>query len=92
MTKPLQSIVNGLSFSSPLANSTDPQLAAGDELSFSYGAHEDAMLLTEYGFTLGPTNEYNNVDIGLHVAALFEEQAEEGRIKRGVLEDSEYWG
>ncbi|KAK4053815.1 hypothetical protein OIV83_001471 [Microbotryomycetes sp. JL201] len=91
-TKPLQSMSKGLEFSSPSTRSIDPPLRDGEELSFSYGAHEDAMLLTEYGFTLGAGNPFNNLDCTPVVEQLFNEQGEEGALKRGVLQDAGYWG
>ncbi|KAM0792320.1 hypothetical protein ACM66B_005004 [Microbotryomycetes sp. NB124-2] len=91
-TKPLASSSRGLEFSSPSPRSIDPPLRDGDELSFSYGAHEDAMLLTEYGFTLGPSNPFNNLDCTPIIEQMFEEQGEEGSLKRGVLLDAGYWG
>lgn len=50
------------------------------------------MLLAEYGFTLGGTNFYNNVSVDLELESLFERLGEEGKMKRGVLEDEGYWG
>ena len=90
-THPLQTPLNRLSFSSPAHGSTDPPLKEGTELTFSYGAHEDAMLLTEYGFTLA-VNPFNNVELDGLVEELFERKGEEGRVKRRVLEEEGYWG
>lgn len=67
-------------------------MAEGDELGFTYGAHEDEMLLAEYGFALGPTNVYNNVSLDSAIEDLFGLQGESGSIKRGILEDEGYWG
>lgn len=50
------------------------------------------MLLAEYGFTLGRSNNYNNVGIDEQISSLFEAQGETGRIKRGILEEEGYWG
>lgn len=94
-TKPLQSLRRGLTFSSPSTGSKDPPLRDGDELAFSYGAHEDAMLLTEYGFTLHASggNPFNNVDITKIVEQLFEDLGESERnVKEGLLQDNGYWG
>ena len=90
-TRPQQTPLNGLTFSSPAHGSTDPHLKVGTELSFSYGAHEDAMLLTEYGFTLA-VNPFNNVELDALVEDLFDKKGDEGRVKRRVLEDEGYWG
>ncbi|KAM0749717.1 SET domain-containing protein [Meredithblackwellia eburnea MCA 4105] len=90
-TKPLQRALS-LSFSSPALTSTDLPLTDGVELGFSYGPHEDSMLLTEYGFTLGPQNPYNNVVIDDEVEKLFALRGEEGELKVGVLKDESYWG
>ncbi|KAK4058830.1 hypothetical protein OIO90_000276 [Microbotryomycetes sp. JL221] len=92
MTKPLKTLNNNLIFSSPDAHSHDPPLKHGDELSFSYGFHEDSMLLTEYGFTLGSSNPYNNLDVTSIVEQLFDEQGPEGHLKKGILQDQGYWG
>ncbi|KAI5481494.1 putative protein lysine methyltransferase [Pseudohyphozyma bogoriensis] len=82
-----------LSFSSPPYASSDPPLSKGSELLFSYGPHEDPMLLTEYGFTLGSrTNAYNSVKIDDEVAALFAKQGDIGKAKQQILEDESYWG
>lgn len=95
-TKPIQSIKRGLSFSSPPAGSSDPSLCAGDELAFSYGAHEDAMLMAEYGFTLHghdrDGNPFNNVDVTRIVEQMFDDAGDQGRVKKGVLQDTGYWG
>lgn len=90
-TRPLQTPLNGLSFSSPAHGSADAPVRAGEELTFSYGAHEDAMLLTEYGFTLA-ANPFNNVELDGLIEELFEAKGEEGKVKRRVLEDENYWG
>lgn len=45
-TRPVHSAL-ALTFSSPAYGSTDPSLLPNQELAFSYGAHEDPMLLTE---------------------------------------------
>lgn len=89
--KPLQR-QHSLSFSSPPLNCPDPPIKTNDELGFTYGAHEDPMLLAEYGFTLGGTNFYNHVSVDRELENLFENLEEEGKIKRGVLEDEGYWG
>ncbi|GAA5922262.1 hypothetical protein JCM3775_005676 [Rhodotorula graminis] len=91
MTKP-ESLLSTLSFSSPTHSSSDPALRDGDELCFSYGPHEDAMLLAEYGFVVGRSNEHNAVEIDRFVEALFDAQGREGELKRQVLEDEGYWG
>ncbi|GAA5822746.1 hypothetical protein JCM11251_004364 [Rhodosporidiobolus azoricus] len=90
-TKPSPTL-SSLTFSSPSNHSNDPPLKDGDELAFSYGPHEDAMLLTEYGFVVGRENGYNAVEIDRFVEGLFEAQGKEGEIKRGVLQDEGYWG
>ncbi|GAA5837675.1 hypothetical protein JCM9279_006832 [Rhodotorula babjevae] len=90
-TKP-EALLSTLAFSSPTHSSPDPPLADGDELCFSYGPHEDAMLLAEYGFVVGRTNEHNAVEIDRFVEALFDAQGREGELKRQVLEDEGYWG
>lgn len=90
-TKPSPRI-NSLTFSSPSAASADPILKDGDELSFSYGPHQDAMLLTEYGFVIGRDNVYQDVEVDRFVEGLFDAQGREGEIKKGVLLDEGYWG
>ncbi|GAA5896337.1 hypothetical protein JCM8208_001850 [Rhodotorula glutinis] len=90
-TKP-EALLSTLSFSSPSHSSRDPPLEDGAELCFSYGPHEDAMLLAEYGFVVGRTNEHNAVEIDRFVEALFDAQGREGELKRQVLEDDGYWG
>lgn len=90
-TRPEPTASNGLSFRSPAFNSSDPVLKEGVELSFSYGAHEDAMLLTEYGFTL-ETNPFNHVEVDRVVEELFEARGKEGELKRSILEEEGYWG
>ncbi|GAA5979183.1 hypothetical protein JCM11641_008453 [Rhodosporidiobolus odoratus] len=90
-TKPHPTL-SSLTFPAPSSHSTDPPLQDGDELAFSYGPHEDAMLLTEYGFVVGRENEYNAVEVDRFVEALFEAQGNEGEIKMGVLRDEGYWG
>lgn len=91
VTKP-EAQLSSLTFSSPAASSPDPPLRDGDELAFSYGPHEDAMLLAEYGFVIGDENEHNAVEIDRFVEALFEAQGREGELKRQVLEEEGYWG
>ncbi|KAL8291924.1 hypothetical protein RQP46_002182 [Phenoliferia psychrophenolica] len=92
LTKPLQNAVS-LSFSSPAYGSPDPQLVDGAELGFSYGAHEDPMLLTEYGFSLGNSeNPFNNVSVDQEVVEMFEALGAEGELKKGLLQDEGYWG
>lgn len=49
------------------------------------------MLVTEYGFAL-PANPYSHVDVTRVLQQLFEDAGEEGRLKKGVLQDAEYWG
>ncbi|BGP29921.1 hypothetical protein JCM10296v2_001673 [Rhodotorula toruloides] len=90
-TKPSPRI-SSMTFSAPSTSSGDPPLRDGDELAFSYGAHEDAMLLTEYGFVIGAENDYNVVEVDNYVAGLFEAQGREGELKVGVLRDEGYWG
>ena len=90
-TKP-EALLSTLAFSSPTHSSPDPPLEDGAELCFSYGPHEDAMLLAEYGFVVGRTNEHNAVEIDRFVEALFDAQGREGELKRQVLEDEAYWG
>ncbi|GAA5957692.1 hypothetical protein JCM21900_002007 [Sporobolomyces salmonicolor] len=90
-TKPSPRIMS-LTFSSPPSSAGDPPLKNNDELAFSYGPHEDAMLLTEYGFVVGEANEYNAVEVDRFVEALFDAQGEEGGLKRGILADESYWG
>ncbi|GAA6029365.1 hypothetical protein JCM8097_003639 [Rhodosporidiobolus ruineniae] len=90
-TKPSPRI-SSFTFSSPPAGSSDPSLKDGDELAFSYGPHEDAMLLTEYGFVIGRDNSYNAVEIDRFVQGLFDAQGREGEIKLGVLQDEDYFG
>ncbi|GAA5894675.1 hypothetical protein JCM6882_006655 [Rhodosporidiobolus microsporus] len=90
-TKPSPTL-SSLTFPSPASSSSDPSLRDGDELAFSYGPHEDAMLLTEYGFVVGRENDYNAVEIDRFVEGLFEAQGREGEIKMGVLKDEGYWG
>ncbi|KWU46592.1 hypothetical protein RHOSPDRAFT_32052 [Rhodotorula sp. JG-1b] len=84
--------LSSLTFCAPAANSSDPALRDGDELSFQYGSHEDAFLLAEYGFVVGEENLYNAVEVDRFVEALFEAQGDEGELKRGVLKDEGYWG
>lgn len=94
-TTPQQTPGDGLEFRSPAFHSTDPPLREGQELSFSYGAHEDAMLLTEYGFTLktaAKTNPYNNVEVDRIVEDMFEQRGKDGELKRTILEEEGYWG
>jgi hypothetical protein len=90
-TKPSPRI-SSLTFSSPTTASTDPPLKDGDELSFSYGPHQDAMLLTEYGFVIGKENVYQDVEVDRFIEGLFDAQGREGEIKKGVLTDEGYWG
>ncbi|GAA6063245.1 hypothetical protein JCM10212_000347 [Sporobolomyces blumeae] len=85
--------LTGLTFSSPARSSSDPRLRRDAELGFSYGGHDDAMLLAEYGFVIGSgENPYNSVDVDRYVEALFDAQGEEGEWKKGVLNDEGYWG
>ncbi|KAK4704249.1 hypothetical protein P7C70_g1960, partial [Phenoliferia sp. Uapishka_3] len=92
LTKPLQTAIS-LEFSSPAYGSPDPQLVNGAELGFSYGAHEDPMLLTEYGFSLGNSeNPYNNVSIDEEITEMFDALGNEGVVKKEVLQDAGYWG
>lgn len=84
--------LSSLTFCAPAANSSDPALHDGDELSFQYGSHEDAFLLAEYGFVVGEENLYNAVEVDRFVEALFEAQGDEGELKMGVLKDEGYWG
>ncbi|GAA5964674.1 hypothetical protein JCM8115_004708 [Rhodotorula mucilaginosa] len=84
--------LSSLTFCAPAANSPDPALHDGDELSFQYGSHEDAFLLAEYGFVVGEENLYNAVEVDRFVEALFEAQGDEGELKMGVLKDEGYWG
>lgn len=90
-TRPVHSAL-ALTFSSPAYGSTDPSLLPNQELAFSYGAHEDPMLLTEYGFTLGSKNTYNNVSLDAEIEALFKAQGAQGSSKKTILEESGYWG
>ncbi|BGO89451.1 hypothetical protein NBRC10512_006638 [Rhodotorula toruloides] len=90
-TKPSPRIAS-MTFSAPSTSSGDPPLRDGDELAFSYGAHEDAMLLTEYGFVIGAENDYNVVEVDKYIKGLFEAQGREGELKVGVLKDEGYWG
>lgn len=60
-----------------------------DEIGFTYGAHENSMLLAEYGFILSE-NPFNNVNIDKEILELF--LGDEGEVKRGILEDQGYWG
>lgn len=48
------------------------------------------MLITEYGFALA-RNPYAQVDVTRVVGQLFDDAGEDGRLKKGVLHDSEYW-
>ncbi|GAA5978215.1 hypothetical protein JCM10908_004275 [Rhodotorula pacifica] len=84
--------LSSLTFCAPAANSPDPVLHDGDELSFQYGSHEDAFLLAEYGFVVGEENVYNAVEVDRFVEALFDAQGDEGVLKKGVLKDEGYWG
>lgn len=90
-TKPKQTQLNALTFSSPPHGSEDPLLRKGDELCFSYGGHEDAMLLTEYGFTLD-TNMFNSIELDAHIEDIFERKGQDGVVKRQILEEEGYWG
>ncbi|BGO97560.1 hypothetical protein NBRC10513v2_001555 [Rhodotorula toruloides] len=90
-TKPSPRIAS-MTFSAPTTSSGDPPLRDGEELAFSYGAHEDAMLLTEYGFVIGAENDYNVAEVDKYVEGLFEAQGREGELKVGVLRDEGYWG
>lgn len=91
-TKPHPELA-ALTFHAPTSSSGDPPLRDGDELAFSYGAHEDSMLCAEYGFVVGRDNEYNAVEIDRFVEALFDAQeGGEGEVKKGVLRDEGYWG
>ncbi|GAA5848145.1 hypothetical protein JCM8547_004421 [Rhodosporidiobolus lusitaniae] len=90
-TKPSPRI-SSLTFSSPSASSSDPPLKDGDELAFSYGPHEDAMLLAEYGFVVGRDNDYNAVEVDRFIEGMFDAQGREGELKKGMLEDEGFWG
>lgn len=91
-TAPRQQPDGSIHFSSPSIASGDDQLGAGCELFFSYGAHEDTMLFTEYGFTLDFAGQYDNIEIDDEIEALFEAQGLEGQFKRDVLRENYYWG
>jgi len=40
---------------------TDKEISVGEEVFISYGAHQDAFLLVEYGFIIGQSNPLNTV-------------------------------
>lgn len=42
----------------------------GDQLLFNYGPHSNEFLWAEYGFVLGSGNQWNHLDITLHLAPL----------------------
>lgn len=84
-------VLGSLTFASPSSRSTDEPLRADDELCFSYGPHEDAVLLTEYGFVLGSGgNRYNQVYLDDLIIRLFEDDPA-FEVKRGLLQDHSYW-
>ncbi|KDE06525.1 hypothetical protein, variant [Microbotryum lychnidis-dioicae p1A1 Lamole] len=83
---------SSLSFSSPPATSTtEDAYRQGDEFIFSYGAHDNALLMAEYGFSLGPNNlENNNLDLSSYVEQLVLDDPH-GSAKRDLLEAEGYW-
>lgn len=67
----------------------------GEEVVFSYGAHGDDTLLTEYGFCIGaPANTDHTVEVSERVRKLLFEVCgdTEGQRKQQILSDADYWG
>jgi hypothetical protein len=82
-------------FSTPKSSSTDAQPRSDDELMFTYGPHEDAFLIAEYGFTQSTSrvsNPYNCIDISEPIIKLFARLGKDGERKQALLENEGYWG
>ena len=96
-TKP-QHTPTSMSFSAPPSGSIEPALRAGDEVFFTYGPHDDALLLAEYGFCLPVStsgecdNIYNSLSLDQEIEAAFRANGEKGQAKRELLEEYGYWG
>ncbi|SCV69285.1 BQ2448_2305 [Microbotryum intermedium] len=84
---------SSFSFSSPpVASTSEESYRQGDELVFSYGAHANALLMAEYGFSLGVTNpDNNNLDVSAYIEQLLLDDPQ-GSVKRDLLEAEGYWG
>lgn len=83
---------NCLTFSTPEKYSSDVIPQAGAELTFSYGPHENPMLMAEYGFVSNEENPYDSVSINSQVEALFAAQGRVGEMKESLLKEHSYWG
>lgn len=78
----------------PLSERSSVITRKGDEIFYSYGAHADDTLLSEYGFVLNqPGNSDDSVDVSDFVEALFEDlPSAERDAKRELLESRQYLG
>ncbi|KAJ7219254.1 hypothetical protein GGX14DRAFT_516199 [Mycena pura] len=70
------------------------KVKVGEELYLTYGAHPNRALFVEYGFVApyAPDDARAEVEVQDIVEQLFDNQGNEGKIKKQMLQDSAYWG
>ena len=70
------------------------KVKVGEELYLTYGAHPNRAFFVEYGFVApyAPDDARAEVEVQDIVEQLFDNQGNEGKIKKQMLQDSAYWG
>jgi len=73
------------------SSSKSPCVRQGEEITFTYGPHSNATLLTEYGFITSEHNPWDSIDVTDQIVALFDPSNQAHLTKIELLKSTDYW-